>query len=284
MNTHPQPLLLFIFLLSPSISAVDLLFNGFNSSDLLLFGNATIDSRILTLTRNTSFTIGRALYSTKILTKDPNTSIVLPFSTSFIFSIAPLKGVLPGHGIVFIFIPFTGIQGSSSAQHLGLFNLTNNGDSNNHVLGIEFDVFKNQEFDDIDDNHVGVDVNSLKSVGAHRAGFWPDNSAAGDEESFEEVKLNNGKNYQVWIDYADSVINVTMAPVGKKKPRRPLLNFSLDLSDVFEDEMFIGFTGATGRLVEGHRILAWSFSNTNFSFMKLDYFWFAIICSTGKLN
>lgn len=115
---------------------------------------------------------------------------------------------------------------------------------------------------------MGVDVNSLKSVGAHRAGFWPDNSAAGDEESFEEVKLNNGKNYQVWIDYADSVINVTMAPVGKKKPRRPLLNFSLDLSDVFEDEMFIGFTGATGRLVEGHRILAWSFSNTNFSFSE----------------
>ncbi|KAK0590507.1 hypothetical protein LWI29_028133 [Acer saccharum] len=29
--------------------------------------------------------------------------------------------------------------------------------------------------------------------------------------------------------------------------------------------MYVGFTGATGRLVESHKILAWSFSNSNFS-------------------
>ncbi|XP_010529414.1 PREDICTED: L-type lectin-domain containing receptor kinase VII.1 [Tarenaya hassleriana] len=229
--------LLFLFLLPllslKPIFSVDFIFNGFDGSSspsrLSLFGNATIESRVLTLTNQTSFSIGRALYRDRIRTKDPETSSVLSFSTSFIFSMAPYKNTLPGHGIVFLFVPFAGINGSSSAQHLGLFNFSNNGDPNNHVFGVEFDVFANQEFSDIDDNHVGVDVNSLTSVDSYTAGYWSDV----ERQGFKRVKLNDGRNYQVWIDYRDSLVNVTMA--------------------------------IAGRLVESHKILAWSFSNSNFS-------------------
>jgi len=147
-HRHQQPLLLWfllpVFLFFQSISAVDFVFNGFNSSDMLLYGLATVESRILTLTNKTSFSIGRALYLEKIRTKRPDSSFVYPFSTSFIFSMVPYKNTLPGHGIVFLFTPVTGIEGASSSQHLGLFNLTNNGDPNGHVFGVEFDVFKNQ--------------------------------------------------------------------------------------------------------------------------------------------
>ncbi|GLT29467.1 hypothetical protein SLA2020_043330 [Shorea laevis] len=268
MKKHRKPLysiLLSATLFLQSVLAVDLVFNGFNSSSLLLYGSATLEAGFLKLTNDTTFTTGRALYPSKIPTKSPNSSYVLPFSTSFIFSIAPYRNFLPGHGFVFIFVPHTGIEGTTSAQNLGLLNLTNNENSSNHLLGIEFDVFENEEFEDIDDNHVGLDVNSLKSMKAHRAGYWPENAKDGDEESFKELKLNNGKNYQVWIDYEDSVINVTMAPVGMKRPERPLLNISRNLSEILEDEMYVGFTGATGRMVESHRILAWSFSNSNFS-------------------
>ncbi|XP_031259906.1 L-type lectin-domain containing receptor kinase VII.1-like [Pistacia vera] len=246
------------------IYAIDFVFNGFNSSNLLLYGSATLESRILTLTNETSFTIGRALYPSKIPTKKPNSSYVYPFSTSFIFAMAPYKNNLAGHGLVLLFVPFTGIEGATASQNLGLFNRTNDRDPNNHVFGIEFDVFKNEEFNDIDDNHVGIDVNSLYSMTAQPAGYWPDNSND-DAESFKKLKLNNGKNYQVWIDYADSLINVTMAVAGTERPKRPLLNVSLNLSDVFEDQMYVGFTASTGQLVESHKILAWSFSNTNFS-------------------
>lgn len=173
---------------------------------------------------------------------------------------APYKGRLPGHGIVFLFVPRVGIQGSSSAQHLGFLNLTNDGDPNNHILGVEFDCFRNQEFNDINDNHVGIDVNSLVSVSAYEAGYWPDEAS-----SFEDLVLNNGRTYQVWIDYADSVVNVTMAPVGMLRPRQPLLSASLNLSEVFEDEMYVGFTASTGDMIQSHKILGWSFSNTNFS-------------------
>ncbi|ESQ38099.1 hypothetical protein EUTSA_v10028484mg [Eutrema salsugineum] len=258
--------LVLIPLLNP-ISAIDFVFNGFDgspssSSRLSLFGNATIESRILTLTNQTTLSIGRALYSRIIRTKDPLTSSVLPFSTSFIFTMAPYKNTLPGHGIVFLFTPSTGINGTSSAQHLGLFNLTNNGDPSNHVFGVEFDVFANQEFDDIDANHVGIDVNSLNSIDSNTSGFWSEEE---DGVLFKPLKLNDGRNYQVWIDYRDSVVNVTIQVAGKTRPKIPLLSKSLNLSGVLEDEMFVGFTAATGRLVQSHKILAWSFSNTNFS-------------------
>ncbi|XP_059439699.1 L-type lectin-domain containing receptor kinase VII.1-like [Corylus avellana] len=274
-NKHQQPLLL-CFLLPfllffQSISAVDFVFNGFNSTDMLLYGLATVESRVLTLINNTNFSIGHALYPEKIQARNPNSSYVYPFSTSFIFSMIPYKNMPPGHGIVFIFVPVTEIEGATSAQYQGLFNLTNNGNASDHVFGVEFDVFKNEEFDDISANHVGIDVNSLTSNASHDAGYWPDDqrsdnsSKADDEKSFKELKLNSGENYQVWIDYSDSLINVTMAPAGMKRPRKPLLNVSLNLSEVFEDKMYVGFTSGTGRLIQSNKILAWSFSNSNFS-------------------
>lgn len=140
-------------------------------------------------------------------------------------------------------------------------NFTNNGNSTNHVLAIEFDVFKNQEFNDINDNHVGVDNNSLTSTASYEAGYWKGKG----NDSFKKLKLNNGVNYQVWIDCGNSSINITMAKVGKSKPLRPLINNDIDLSSVFLDEMYLGFTAATGQLVESHRILSWSFSNSNSS-------------------
>ncbi|KAE7995700.1 hypothetical protein FH972_000471 [Carpinus fangiana] len=275
-HKHRQPLLLCfllpVFLFFQSLSAVDFVFNGFNSSDMLLYGLADVESRILTLTNRTTYSIGRAIYPEKIPAKNPNSSYVYPFSTSFIFSMVTYKNNPPArHGIVFMFVPVKEIEAANPANYLGLLNFSNNGNPNNHVFGVELDVFKNIEFDDINANHVGIDLNSLKSNATHDAGYWPDNqrsdnsSNSDDEKSFKELKMNSGENYQVWIDYSDSLINVTMALAGMKRPPKPLLNVSLNLSGVFQDEMYVGFTSATGQLVESHKILAWSFSNSNFS-------------------
>ncbi|XP_047311966.1 L-type lectin-domain containing receptor kinase VII.1-like [Impatiens glandulifera] len=248
------------------ILAVDFVFNGFNSSGISVYGDAITKSNILTLTNHTAISMGRALYPLKIRSKQGiNSSVVLPFSTSFIFAMGPLKGVLPGHGLVFLFVPFTGIIMANPAQNLGFLNRTVNGNPNNHIFGVEFDVFKNPEFDDIDDNHVGIDVNSLTSITSHAAGYFKDGGNGDPEKSFNNLQLNNGKNYQVWIDFRDSEINVTMAVAGQRRPSKPLISTDLNLSNVLEDEMYVGFTAATGRLVESHHILAWSFSNSNFS-------------------
>ncbi|KAF5458464.1 hypothetical protein F2P56_022491 [Juglans regia] len=264
MASPTMPLLpaITLLILLGSTSGTEFIFNtNFSSTNLLLFGNSTIQSSILAITDDTVFSIGRALYPSKIPTKSANSSAPLPFSTSFIFSIAEVANFLPGHGLAFLFAPSTDINGTSSSQHLGLFNLTNDASSSNHVFAIEFDVFKNQEFNDIDDNHVGVDVNTLTSFASYTAGFW----TGQDGEVFEELNLNSGENYQVWIDFVDSRVNVSMAVAGMGRPRKPLISEFVNLSSVLLDEMYVGFCASTGQLVESHKILAWSFSNSNFS-------------------
>ncbi|KAG9447877.1 hypothetical protein H6P81_014005 [Aristolochia fimbriata] len=257
-------------LLARLASAAEFVFNGFDggrsSSPLLLYADASIRSRHLVITNDSTFSLGRALYRDKIRTKLTNssTSPAFPFSASFVFAILPVRNYRPGHGLAFLFAPSPGTHHANQAQHLGLFNRTNDGSPRNHVFAVEFDVFANPEFGDIDANHVGVDINSLTSVNAHTAGYYPD-GADPDPSSFVNLTLNSGANYQAWIDYANLTLTVTMAPAGVRKPKIPLISIPLDLSDIFFEEMYVGFCAATGMLVESHRILAWSFSNTNFS-------------------
>ncbi|KAI5333221.1 hypothetical protein L3X38_023351 [Prunus dulcis] len=193
-------------MLMQKTQVVDFSFTGFNSSDILLYGNATIDSGVLSLTRNTTFSIGRALYNAKVHTRYPNSSNLLPFTSSFTFSISPYKDSLPGHGFVLIFVPSTGIEGASSSQHLGFLNSTN-------------------------------DV-------SYKAGYWLGDNTKDDSNntnwSFKEVKLNIGANYQVWIEYWNYQLSITLAPENVKKPERPLIQIPLDLSDVFLDDMYVG--------------------------------------------
>ncbi|KAG6514891.1 L-type lectin-domain containing receptor kinase VII.1-like [Zingiber officinale] len=274
MSPSLFPFLLLLGFICPLSSAVDLLFNGFNDEDLRLYANATLEPFtyhshhhqrrplfLLSLTHDDdAFSLGRALLPYPIPTKSSSRQ-VLPFAASFLFSVATVLTALPGHGLAFLFAPAPGTLGATSAQHLGLFNLSSNGDSSSRVLAVEFDVFRNEEFGDIDSNHVGVDLNSLTSVKSASAGYWPD-----DEAAFVGLTLNDGSNYQAWVDYAAGRLNVTIAPASLgRKPRRPLISVELDLSDVFLDEMYVGFCASTGRLVERHRVLGWSFSNSNFS-------------------
>ncbi|WJX74048.1 non-specific serine/threonine protein kinase [Trifolium repens] len=153
------------------------------------------------------------------------------------------------------------INGALSGNYLGLFNRSSSGDDSNHVFAVEFDDFRNEEFDEVNDNHVGVDLNSMVSMYSEPAEFWGGKNG----ENLEKLKLSSGENYQVWIEFRDFEINVTMAPAGKRKPKKPLISKPINFSRVFLDEMYVGFSGSTGKMVDTCRILAWSFSHTNFS-------------------
>ncbi|XP_060667706.1 L-type lectin-domain containing receptor kinase IV.1-like isoform X2 [Ziziphus jujuba] len=144
------------------------------------------------------------------------------------------------------------------SQYLGLFNISTNGLPTNHVLAIELDTIQNPEFEDIDNNHVGIDVNSLKSVQSAPATYFP------TEGKNIRLKLLNGDPMQLWIDYdaAHKILNVTIAPVRSTKPNRPLLSTPIDLSQVLLENMYIGFSAATGAFSSDHYVLGWSFNRT----------------------
>ncbi|KAK1299614.1 L-type lectin-domain containing receptor kinase IV.1 [Acorus calamus] len=218
-----------------------------------LNGQAEITSNgLLRLTNNTKQQMGHAFYPTPL-----HFNKSFSFSTTFVFAIVPEDPQVSGNGIAFVLSPNTNLPGSIPNQYFGLFNSANNGNSSNHVIAVELDTILNFEFGDIDDNHVGIDVNGLKSVKANTAGFFSD----GSNHVFHNLSLTSGQPMQLWVDYngPDTELNVTLSPIKASKPVVPLMSITIDLSNSTLDSMYAGFSSSTGSVLTTHYILGWSF-------------------------
>ncbi|KAB1200677.1 L-type lectin-domain containing receptor kinase I.3 [Morella rubra] len=197
------------------------IYHGFNQANLHLGGIAEIHPNgLLQLTNLSKQQVGSAFHRFPL---NFNTTSSLSFSTAFVFA------------------------------------MSNNGLDGNRILAIELDSVKNPEFEDIDDNHVGVDVNGLKSNQSAPATYFSDK-----EGRNISLELISGNPMQLWIDYdeAEKLVNVTLAPARMSKPNRPLLSTPVDLSQIILGPMYVGFTSATGTLVSYHYILGWSFNRS----------------------
>nr|XP_023919316.1 L-type lectin-domain containing receptor kinase IV.2-like isoform X2 [Quercus suber] len=232
------------------------IYNGFRSVNLSLDGNATITSNgLLELTDDNEQQMGHAFYPTPISFKNSLNDSAFSFSTTFVFAIASGYPALKGQGIAFVISPTRGRPGALPNQYLGLFNETNNGNATNHVVAVELDTIRNQEFKDINDNHVGVDINGMVSENSSLAGYYADSGA------FMNLTLISGNPMQVWVEY-DGVkkqLNVTLAPIDVGKPKFPLLSLSRDLSPIINKTMYVGFSSTNGPFLTFHYILGWSF-------------------------
>ncbi|MCO5579609.1 hypothetical protein L7F22_033466 [Adiantum nelumboides] len=265
--TLPSVCLLFILKITQPVVAAEstsFVFNGFQGNNISLNGVAEIHDRLIKLT-NASYHFGRAFYSSPLLMRGSNAHTVSSFSTIFVFCISPINGYqeLGGHGMAFVMAPSMSLDGAFPSEFLGLLNPTNNNMSHNHLFAVEFDTVKDLDWADINDNHVGVNVNSMVSAHAEKAGYWTTQSSASHEDFKTEIKLKSEEVIQGWINYDghSQVLNVSIAPVGFPHPSIPLISVNLDLWDVFEEHMYVGFTAATGALWGTHRLLAWSFSS-----------------------
>ncbi|KAH7678141.1 Non-specific serine/threonine protein kinase protein [Dioscorea alata] len=259
-------LLLLLLLLLPISSSqqTEFFYAGFsNSSDassntntnISLNGVAEIeDNGILRLTNETSRLIGRAFYPTPLLFKNSTSSSVFSFSTCFAFAIVPEYTKLGGHGFAFVISTSSSLPGALPSQYLGLLNATDNGNATNHIFAVEFDTVQDFEFGDINDNHVGIDINSMISNASKAAAYFSDDSTK------QDLNLKGGDTIQAWIDYdaVSKVLNVTIAP-SSAKPTIPLISFPVDLSPILHDNMFVGFSASTGLLASSHYLFGWSF-------------------------
>ncbi|XP_043691937.1 L-type lectin-domain containing receptor kinase IV.2-like [Telopea speciosissima] len=241
---------------------VSFTYNGFTGSNLKLDGLAQITSKgLLLLTNTTRQQKGHAFYNDPIHFLYPSSSSsssgatsVFSFSTTFVFAIIPPYPDLSGHGIAFVIAPTKGLPGALPSQYLGLFNESNVGNSTNHVFAVELDTIQSKEFNDINDNHVGIDINGLTSVASIPVTYLDKNGRS------ENLSLFSGHAMQVWVNYdgVHKYLNVSIAPIGDPKPA-PLLSRSLDLFPVMKETMFVGFSSATGSVLTSHCVLGWSF-------------------------
>ncbi|XP_015577921.2 L-type lectin-domain containing receptor kinase S.4 [Ricinus communis] len=247
------------FFANPVISQVEEIFSdGFShaGNNMSLYDGAEIENNgVLRLTNNTQRLKGHAFYSNLIQFKNSSNGKAFSFSTSFAFAIVPEYLKLGGHGFAFTISTSKQLQGSLPSQYLGLLNASDIGNFSNHIFAVEFDTVQDFEFGDINDNHVGIDINSLQSNKSAPAAYFLDNSTR------QNLSLQSNKVIQAWIDY-DSIKNlveVRLSPFSVK-PRLPILSFGVDLSPFLKDYMYVGFSSSTGLLASTHYILGWTFT------------------------
>ncbi|XP_059458047.1 L-type lectin-domain containing receptor kinase S.4-like [Corylus avellana] len=244
----------FLLLLHP-VKPADVatpLLDGFSSgfsaagNNLTLDGVAAVESNgVLQLTNyDTTMAPGHAFYSNPIQFKN-SSGEVMSFSTSFAFAIIPQPGKQGGDGLAFAISPAKGIPGANAGSYIALFNSSNDGNSSNRILAVEFDTYMNAEYGETDNNHVAVDINSIKSNKSAQVPF----------------NLTSGQVIQAWINYNSPTnqLDVRVA-MDSAKPSSILLSDKVNLSEILNESMYIGFSAATGLFTSSHYILGWSFN------------------------
>ncbi|GLT37498.1 hypothetical protein SLA2020_118110 [Shorea laevis] len=246
-----------VLLVNSVAGDANFIYQGFRQANLTLDGLAEVTSNgLLKLTNDTKQQQGHAFYSSPVKFKSSKNGTAFSFSTTFVFAIVPEYPTLSGHGIAFLISPTRGLSGGLASQFLGLFNESNNGNFSNHVVAVELDTIQNKELNDIDDNHVGIDINGLNSEVSHGAGYY-----VNGPDQFSNLTLISGRPMLVWVEY-DSLeqrMNVTLAPINVPKPKVPLLSLPIDLSPFVNDTVHVGFSSSTGSVLTSHHILGWSF-------------------------
>jgi hypothetical protein len=242
-----------LFFLLPLAFAAhnEFVFNGFNGdAGWATDGSAAVlPNGVLTLAPTNSSistsSYGHAFYSSPFQIRNLADGSIFSFSATFAFVILPRpsKYISFGDGIAFVLDPNTNFSTTSDDYAVGSFGLlghNDNGKSSNHFFCIELDISHDKDFDDRDDNHVGIDINSMKSLQTSPAGYYTN-------EPFSDLHplgLSSGKEMQVWIDYDNGLmqLNVSLSKIPNPKPKHPLLSRSINLSQVFPDHVYVGFS------------------------------------------
>ncbi|KAL3651833.1 hypothetical protein CASFOL_004835 [Castilleja foliolosa] len=209
---------------------------------------------------------------------DPNTtrSRVASFNTSFLINIYRLQNDSWGEGLAFVIAPDLLLPANSFGEFLGLTNSSTDGERDNHLVAVELDTFK-QDFDP-DDNHVGINVNSVRSIKTES--LTPHNIT---------LAPVNPRFYNVWVDYDgdNKVMEVYVLEQREKtgptprKPASPILSASdLDLKDYVSQYSYFGFAASTGRTNQLNCVLRWNLTVHHFPEEEGDE-WLKIVLGAG---
>ncbi|XP_023735457.1 L-type lectin-domain containing receptor kinase IX.1 [Lactuca sativa] len=247
-------LLILLLFLMTNVNSVSFNFTSFQpNNQMIVYQGDAFASSGIQVTKNQRDqslmnSVGRALYGDPVQIWDKKTRKLTDFMTHFSFSMNALNSSEYGDGLSFMLMPFEPeIPQGSFGGYLGLFSpATAFNSSNNSVVAVEFDSFKNPW--DPSDNHVGINVNSIISV----ANLSWDSS------------IKDGKVANAWVSYNSSTYNLSVFLSYEDNPifgGNCSLWYVVDLREVLPESVRIGFSAGTGDWIETHTVYSWSFSS-----------------------
>ncbi|KAJ6423713.1 hypothetical protein OIU84_024648 [Salix udensis] len=255
----PRKILFFIFLsvlfsfedpplVLASSRNVSLEFPSFNLRNLTLLGDSYLRNGVIGLTRDVtvpSSSSGTVIYSNPIPFFDQESNTTASFSTRFSFSIHGVNENSYGDGLSF-FISQDNQTLGSPGGYLGLVNSSQL--TKNRFVAVEFDTRLDAHFNDPNDHHIGLDIDSLNSIKTA-------------DPILQNIDLKSGDLITAWIDYKNDlrVLKVYMS-YSSLKPKKSLLTVHIDLSEYLKGDMSLGFgLGVTGPAIFCAFLLAFGY-------------------------
>ncbi|CAD5193734.1 unnamed protein product [Musa acuminata subsp. malaccensis] len=228
-------------------------FSAQNSTDFVFSNSSSIGDGALQITPNSgnpAYQSGRVFYKEAFKLRRSNGSSLTSINTSFVFNIRSLSQP-GGEGLAFILTNNPRLPTNSSGQWLGVVNNRTDNMTSNHFVAVEFDTRKSYA-NDLDDNHVGLDVNGIESVYQVPFGAVGINISSGTDVgvsiSFDAVSKS-------FLLYA-ALVNGTSAISNTL-----MFTWSIDLSVYLSEDVWVGFSGSTSNFTQLNQIKYWSFSS-----------------------
>uniref|UniRef100_B9HAB5 Protein kinase domain-containing protein n=1 Tax=Populus trichocarpa TaxID=3694 RepID=B9HAB5_POPTR len=184
------------------------------------------------------------------------------FNTTFVLNVKSMTAS-SGEGLAFILTGDPDVPGGSDGQWLGIVNSRLNGTTEAKTVAIEFDTKKSFP-EDLDDNHIGLDINSVyskRSVSLNDRGIY---ISAGTD--IKVVVQYDGKNLIVFV--GDDMKN-------------PVLSEPLDLSAYLPEMVYVGFSGSTSNNTQLNCVRSWEFNHSEVKDSKLRWVW--ILVAVGSV-
>ncbi|KAL0424407.1 UNVERIFIED_CONTAM: putative L-type lectin-domain containing receptor kinase S.5 [Sesamum radiatum] len=185
---------------------------------------------------------------------------VASFNSSFLINVYRIRNDnTTGEGLAFLLAPDLLLPSNSFGQFLGLTNSMTDGRESKKLVAVEFDTYK--QYFDPDNNHVGIDVNSVKSIKTES--LTPHNIT---------IASIGARFYNVWVDYdgLNMVLDVYIAEQAKvegatpPKPSSPILSADLNLRDHLNQYSYFGFSASTGNDSQLNCVLSWNLTVHHF--------------------
>ncbi|XP_040377309.1 probable L-type lectin-domain containing receptor kinase S.5 [Oryza brachyantha] len=239
------------------------------AANLTFSGNATVTQEGLQITPDSGNRpeiflvnqVGRVFFTTPFVIWASNSTAaadgrhVASFSTVFKTNLfrSNLNKTVKGEGLAFVVASSNGEPPlRSHGGFLGLTNASTDGNPTNGFVAVELDTVK-QPYD-IDDNHVGLDINGVRSDAAaplapYGIQLAPSNTTTDDGICF------------VWVQYNGTSRRVAVyIAKNETKPSAAVLNESVDLSTILLGKTaYFGFSASTGAATyQLNRVRMWN--------------------------
>ncbi|KAJ6425925.1 hypothetical protein OIU84_026492 [Salix udensis] len=262
------PVILAVFWALALVQSLDFQFPNFTDAarDQLILSNSYIAEKAIQVTPDShgasmANRSGRVLYIRpfRLWSKEGKKA---SFNTTFVLNI---KNMTPssGEGLAFILTAYRDVPVGSEGQWLGIVNPTLNGSMEARTAAVEFDTRKSFP-GDLDDNHIGLDVNSVYS----RTSVSLNGS---------NIYISSGKDIKVVVRYDGENLTVF---VGEDMDN-PVLSEHLNLSSYLPEAVYVGFSGSTSNNTQLNCVKSWEFIGSEIEDSKLRWVW--ILAAAGSV-